>query len=90
MIEAAVAGCLAISEPRVMTNNSSLVLPGLNPKTWLEVPLIFDRMEKAPEEFHALQSFQQKMAEWLSYVRPTADLLTAMRRIRKERGLASL
>jgi len=90
MMEAAVAGCLAISEPRVMPNNSSLIFPGLNPKTWPEVLLTLDRMEKAPEEFHAMQICQQKMAEWLSYGRPTADLLTAMRRIRKERGLASL
>jgi len=90
MIEAAVAGCLAISEPRVMPNNSSLVFPGLNPKTWPEVPLIFDRLEKRPEEFHALQSCQQKMAEWLSYGRPTMDLLSAVHRVRRQRGFPAL
>jgi len=90
MIEAAVAGCLAISEPRVMSNNSSLLLPGLSPKTWPEVIAVLKRLEVDTSAFHALQNRQQRLAEWLSFTRPAGDLLTAVQRIRKDRGLPAL
>lgn len=90
MIEAAVAGCLAISEPRVMSNNSSLLLPGLSPKTWPEVIAVLNRLEADAGTFHALQNRQQRLAEWLSFTRPADDLLAAVQRIRKDRGLPTL
>lgn len=90
MIEAAVAGCLAISEPRLMSNNSSLVLPGLEPRTWPEVPALLQKLESDPGLFRALQKLQQDLAEWLSFGRPAADLLAAVHRIRRERGLPPL
>lgn len=90
MIEAAVAGCLAISEPRVMPNNSSLLLPGLNPKTWPEVMTILEKLERNPEIFQTLQNRQQRLAEYLSFVRPAEDLLAAVKRIRQSRALPRL
>ena len=90
MIEAAVAGCLAISQPRMMPNNSSLVLPGLDPQTWTEAIAALHRLEGSPVIFQAMQNQQQQLAEWLSFVRPARDLLAAVQRIRQSRGLPAL
>jgi len=90
MLEACVAGCLAISEPRMMPNNSGLVFPGLDPGSWKTVLPLLESLESNPARYRTLQTRQQQMAEWLSFARPGGDLLAAVHRVRRQRRLPDL